>query len=70
MTLELDEQTVPAQVRVRLYALVERAVSEGIAYGYRRAHKHVDDPTEATIKAEILEGVMHALTEVIAFEAL
>ena len=63
-----EDKTVPVQVRVRLYGLVERAVEEGIAYGYRRAHKHVDDPTEATIKTEILNAVMDTLSDVIAFE--
>lgn len=51
--------------RVRLYAVVERAVAEGVTYGWRRAHKHTDAPSADTIQEEIGRAVMGAIDEVI-----
>jgi len=58
----------PHNIRVNLYGLLSRAVEEGIAHGWRRAHKHTDTPNEITIKQHIDEEVMNALCEVFDFE--
>jgi len=50
------------------YAIIERAVEEGIAYGYRRAYKHTETPAHETIKAEVQSAVMGALSEVLRFD--
>lgn len=55
--------------RFKTYELTERAVTEGIAYGIRRAHKHTDTPTIEHLEIEIEHAVMQALSEVIDFEA-
>lgn len=48
-------------------AIIERAVEEGLEYGWRRAHKHVDAPGKAAILDEQHTAVMGALHEVIDF---
>ena len=56
-------------MRARAYAILQRAVEEGVAYGYQRAHKHVDSPDGDAIKAAIEQAVMDAICEVFEFEA-
>lgn len=58
----------PTTFKVRLYSLVEDAIENGIAAGWRRAHKHTDKPGEDHIKTEILQYVMLNLCELIDFE--
>ena len=55
-------------MRVRAYDVLSRAVEEGVAYGWRRAHKHTDAPGEDTIKEQILQGVLNEICEVFAFD--
>lgn len=55
-------------VKFKAYPIIERAVEEGIAYGYRRAHKHVDNPTESAIKDAIRQAVMGELCEILSFD--
>ena len=54
-------------MKVKTYTIVTRAIEEGIAHGYRRAHKHTDAPTPEAIKESIYNEVMNALCEVIEF---
>ena len=48
---------------VRVYTLLDRCVEEGIAHGWRRAHKHTDAPGEEAIKDHISGSIMAALEE-------
>lgn len=62
------EGSAPPSVRLNAYAIVRRAVEEGVIAGCRRAVKHVDDPPDLTPYAgAIEEAVMHALSEVIVW---
>jgi len=66
-----DKTTLPTPdnaIRFNSYAIVERAVSEGIAHGYRRAHKHVDNPSESSVQHSIEMAVMNALSEVLKLD--
>lgn len=62
-----DGIPVRSAIRVNVYEVVSRAVEEGIAYGYRRAHKHEESPGEEHVKAEIEQAVMSALSDVLLF---
>lgn len=55
-------------LRLRSFIIVDNAVAEGVNYGWRRAHKHTDNPDESTIIYEIQHAVMLALEEIINFE--
>jgi hypothetical protein len=57
-----------AEVRLDTYGLVQRAVEEGIAKGYRRAFTHTDAPGEEALRESIDRAVMDALCEVLRFD--
>lgn len=50
-----------------VYAIVQRAVEEGLLGGWHRAHKHTGTPTMETLLEEQERYVMLALEEVIRF---
>lgn len=54
--------------KLNAFEVVSRAVEEGIATGYRRAHKHTDKPEEEVLKDALQQEVISALCEVIVFE--
>jgi hypothetical protein len=54
-------------MRAKTYLILERAVSEGALFGYRRAFKHIENPSEGVIVDEITEAVMLAVSEVFDF---
>ena len=54
-------------VRVNLYRLVQQTVEDAVAYGYRRAHKHTDTPTEDQVVTEVENAVMNNLCDLIDF---
>ncbi len=55
-------------MRVRAYPILETAIEEGVAYGWRRAHKHTDTPDEDAICSEIYSGVMNSICEYFEFD--
>jgi hypothetical protein len=48
--------------------VLEIAVEQGVSYGYCRAHKHVENPTEGAIIDSIVEQVMNSLDDWFEFE--
>ena len=56
-------------VRVNTYEVVRRAVEAGAAYGWHRAHKHIDQPTPEAAADAIADAVMGELCEVLCFDA-
>ena len=48
--------------------VLETAVEQGVSYGYLRAHKHIENPTEGAIIDSIVEQVMNSLDEWFDFE--
>jgi hypothetical protein len=48
--------------------VLEISVEQGVSYGYNRAHKHVENPTEGAIIDSIVEQVMNSLDEWFNFE--
>ena len=48
--------------------VLETAVEQGVSYGYRRAHKHIENPTEGAIIDSVVEQVMNSLDEWFDFE--
>ncbi len=51
------------KLKVNTYAVLEECIEIGINSGYKRAHKHTDNPTEEQIKEEILRYVMLQVSE-------
>lgn len=58
---------VRGEVTVNAYAVVERAVEEGVRWGWQNAHKHTDTPTKETVIDQIGQDVMRELVEVLRF---
>lgn len=50
-------------MKANMYKLIERCVEEGVQYGYNRAHKHTDTPTEDQIKLAVTDAVMNEICE-------
>ena len=55
-------------MKVKTLVILEQAIEEGVRRGYRRAFKHVDDPTEESICDHIEECVMAQIYEYFTFE--
>jgi hypothetical protein len=52
----------------KAYPVLARAVEEGVRYGYRRAHKHVEKPDETQMCDAIEQAVLDAVCEWFSFE--
>lgn len=50
------------------FNIVSEAVSAGVRFGWHRAYKYTDKPTEETIVEEIENAVMNELCTVVNFE--
>ena len=57
-------------MKAKEYNVVEMAVRAGVEYGYNRAHKHTDSPSEEQIKEAIIKAVMDDICEWFIFEEL
>ena len=57
-------------MRPKTYTILERAVEEGIQYGWNRAHKHTDKPEPEQMRYEIAAAVMLAIDEVFEFDTV
>jgi hypothetical protein len=55
-------------MKPKFRVILEQAIGEGVRYGYRRAHKHVESPTEEQICEHIEEQVMSSLYEYFTFD--
>jgi hypothetical protein len=55
-------------MKPKMHVILEMAVGEGVARGYRRAFKHVENPTEGAIIENIEDAVMSAITDYFTFE--
>ena len=55
-------------MKPKFHKILEMAVEQGVSYGYRRANKHVENPTEGAIIDNVVEQVMNSLDEWFDFE--
>lgn len=55
-------------VKLNAYRVISDAIERGIMYGYRRAHKHTDEPSEDVVCEEMKNGIMIELAEVIEWD--
>ena len=54
-------------MKVKTLVILEQAIHEGVLSGYRRAHKHIENPTEVTICDHIEQCVMEQIHEYFTF---
>lgn len=57
-------------MRAKEYALLEMAVRTGIEYGYTRAHKHTDAPSETAVIDSIQMAVMNDINDWFFFDEI
>ena len=50
-------------MKPKLHLVLELAIKNGIDYGWNRAHKHTDTPSEDLIKQEMEEAIWHEIYE-------
>jgi hypothetical protein len=55
-------------MKPKLHKILETAVEQGVSYGFSRAHKHVENPSEGAIIDSIVEQVMNSLDEWFDFD--
>ena len=62
------KRPVRGGMTVRAYPVLCRAVEEGVAYGWRRAHKHIDAPDAETIEEQIVCTVLNEVCDYFDFD--
>ena len=62
------KRPVSGGMRVRAYEVLRRAIEEGLEHGWRRAHKHTASPGEATLKDEVVQGILNEVCEYFDFD--
>ena len=50
-------------MKPKMLPVLEMCIENGLTYGYSRAFKHTDDPTEDQITQAIKDAIMHELYE-------
>ena len=54
-------------MKAKTLVILEMAIEAGIRRGWNRAHKHIENPNEATIRENIEECVMSEIYEYFSF---
>lgn len=54
-------------LKVKAYPVLVHAVEAGVAYGYHRAFKHTEKPTEAQIIEQVADAVITEICEAFDF---
>ena len=45
-------------MKAKARRVLEQAIEEGVSYGWRRAYKYTDSPSDESVKSSICENVM------------
>jgi len=57
-----------ANVKINAYRVIDDAIDRAVRYGYNRAHKYADNPSEDLTIQEIHRAVMNELCEILNFD--
>ena len=55
-------------MKPKMYHILNIAIEEGVNRGWHLAHKHVENPSEESIKERIEDAVMSAIHEYFTFD--
>lgn len=66
--MTLTKDNIRGTVRVKTYQLMWEAVENGTNRGWRRAHKHTDEPSEVGICNAIEQAIMEEICERFDFD--
>lgn len=56
-------------MKPKIYTILAQAVEEGVKRGYRRAFKHVENPSEESIIDAVDTAVMASILEYFTFDS-
>lgn len=62
-----EKHPVRGGMNVRAYPVFRRAVEEGVAYGWQRAHKYTAAPDRETIEEQITTAVLNEVSLYFSF---
>ena len=62
------KRSVRGGMNIRAYPVLCRAVEEGVADGWQRAHKYIDTPEAVTIEEQIVTAVLNEICEYFDFD--
>ena len=54
-------------LRVNVYEVLSRAIESGLLFGYKRAHKHTETPSEDMMLEAQRQAIMTEVCEVFSF---
>lgn len=57
-----------AEVRLDAYRIIDEKVENAVRYGYARAYKHVETPSEDQMIEAIHRAVMNDLCDILKFD--
>ena len=57
-------------MKPRTREIIERCLEEGVRHGYRRAHKHVENPAELAFCDDVINCIWLELDTYFSFEYL
>jgi len=57
-----------ARIRLDTYKIIDSTIENAIRYGYVRAHKHIENPSENHMIQEIHHAVMNDLCDILKFD--
>jgi hypothetical protein len=63
-----EKLKVTSGLHMKSYPVLVRAIEEGMAYGWRRAHKYLENPSEEAIKEQLLQGILNEICEYFDFD--
>jgi hypothetical protein len=52
----------------KIRVILEKAIEEGVRYGYSRAYKHTDDPSDGAVIEAIEDAVMSSIYDYFTFD--
>lgn len=55
-------------MKVNMRLLLERCIEDGLARGYRHAHKHTNEPSEQHLLSQIHDAIWLEIDEYFNFE--
>ena len=55
---------------LKTYDIIQKAVEEGLEFGWNRAHKHEDLPCKEVIMEHLVQNIMDSLDEIIDFNKI
>ena len=55
-------------MKPKIYNIISEAIEVGISAGYRKAHKHVDEPSDQHVIDSIHDSIMNQICEYFDFE--